>query len=103
MQSQTTWDDFLSLLEEGQIVNLSAVMNRFSRKIKLDANVPIFATSISEFVLFNLWNELLKAETDMMSARWKVCHFDQIIPTAQQVKVQLCGYCFRKPCSSTSR
>ena len=83
MQSQITWDDFLHLLEEGQVVHVPAPMNHFSRKIKIDVDVPIFATSISEIKLFSRSNELLK-----------VFHFDQIIPTAQQVKAQRCGHCF---------
>ena len=61
---------------------------------EIHADVPIFATSISAFNLFNHSNELLKADTDITSARWNVLQFDQIIPTAQQVTVQPCGHCF---------
>ena len=44
MQSQITSDDFLCILEEGQVVHLPAQINHFSR---VDAYLPVFATSIS--------------------------------------------------------
>ena len=58
MQSQITWDDFLRLLEEGQVVHLPAPMNHFSQEIKIYADVPIFAISSSEIKLFNCSSEL---------------------------------------------
>ena len=35
-----TWDDFLRLLEEGQIVLISVPMNHVSQKIMIGADVP---------------------------------------------------------------
>lgn len=59
----------IHLLQEGLIVHLPTPMNHFTWEIKIDADVSIFETIISEIKHFNRSSELLQAEPDTMSAR----------------------------------
>ena len=93
---QISWSDLLRLLEEDMICHLPAPMNHFAREITVHKDVAIFATSDREIKLYNKGGEVVKRETDMMRARWKLFEFTYSIPLADQIKVPPCGACFSK-------
>lgn len=95
-QEQISWSDLLRLLEEDEVCHLPAPMNHFAREITVDSDVPIFATSESEIRLFSRSGEVVRRETDMMRARWKVFQFFYSIPLEDQIKVPACAACFSK-------
>ena len=93
---QISWQDFLRLLEADQVVHLPAPMNTHARNIEVASDVPIFATSIDEIKKFNRAGEIMKAETEMMSVRWKVFRFEHVVPKQDQVELPPCPVCFSK-------
>ena len=72
------WDDFLRLLE-GQIVNLPAPKNHYSRDIRVDMDTPIFATRKAEITYSGPYNARDSLENAMMANWWKVYNFSHVI------------------------
>ena len=95
-REQISWSDLLRLLEEDMVCHLPAPMNHFAREITVDTDVAIFATSDGEIKLFNKGGEVVKRETDMMRARWKLFEFTYSIPEPEQIKLPPCGACFSR-------
>ena len=89
------WSTFLLLLE-GATVHLPAPKNVYAKDIKIDRDIPIFATCGEELEYRTKFNQIDQTETDMMRSRWKVFHFNYQIPVDEQIEVKPCGKCFAR-------
>ena len=79
------WHDFLLMLE-GQMVDLPAPKMHYTKDIVVDKDTPIFCTGKQPFVYIK--NGVIdQQETDMMSVRWKIFHFN--VPIEQNAQKEL--------------
>ena len=86
------WHDFLLMLE-GQLVHLPAPKTHYARDIVFEKDTPIFCTGKQPFVYIK--NGVIDQwETDMMSVRWKIFHFNVQIQQDVQKEIPKCSKCF---------
>lgn len=90
-----SWRDFLLLLE-GEPVHLPTPRNHFRHDVCLEADTPIFATSIAPIVFKESYNGRNIVEDEMMAARWKMFKFTKEIPKPEQRECEPCPYCFSR-------
>jgi len=93
-QQLISWHDLLLLLE-GQIVHLSAPKTHYSKDIEFDGDTPIFCTT--KHPLIYVKNGLVEErESEMMSCRWKLFHFNRQFSAEEQIEMPSCPKCFAK-------
>lgn len=87
------WKDLLLLLE-GETVRLPAPKNHFASDVKIDTDIPIFATSKDRIKFKGPYNTTDEIENDMMASRWRVLEFTHVFTEEKQIKMKPCGRCF---------
>jgi len=86
------WHDFLLMLE-GQLVHLPAPKTHYARDIIFEKDTPIFCTGKQPFIYIK--NGVIdQRETEMMSVRWKIFHFNVQIEQNVQKEIPKCPKCF---------
>jgi len=86
------WHDLLLLLK-GHVVHLAAPKTHFARDITFTADTPIFCTG--KHPLIYIKNGVVdERETEMMTVRWRIFHFNYQIPRERQREIPSCSRCF---------
>ena len=86
------WHDFLLMLE-GQMVHLPSTKTHFAKDIVFQRNTPIFCTGKQPFIYIK--NGIInQRETDMMSVRWRIFHFNVQIEQNVEKEIPKCPKCF---------
>ena len=88
-----SWND-LSLLLEGETVNLPAPKNTYAHDVRITTDVAIFATSKCTVEYKGSYNSTDSTETEMMSVRWKTFYFKHRFEEHEQKSVEACAKCF---------
>ena len=86
------WDDLLLMLE-GHPVHLPAPKTNYANDLIFDQGTPTFATGKHSLVYIKS-GVIDERETDMMSERWKVFHFNAEIEQSEQRDIPACVGCF---------
>ena len=83
----------LLLMLKGQPVYLPAPKTHYAKDLIFDQDTPIFATG--KHTLVYIKNGVIdERETEMMSVRWKVFHFNAQIEQSEQRDIPACARCF---------
>ena len=77
---------------EGQLVHLPAPKTHYARDIIFEKDTPIFCTGKQPFIYIK--NGVIDhRETEMMSVRWKIFHFNVQIEQNVQKEIPKCPKC----------
>ena len=93
-QTIIQWHDFLLMLE-GQMVHLPAPKTHYAKDIVFDKDTPIFCTG-KQPIIYIKSGVIDQRETDMMSVRWKIFHFNVRIDKQNQKEIPKCTKCFAR-------
>ena len=93
-QTIIQWHDFLLMLE-GQMVHLPAPKTHYAKDIVFDKDTPIFCTG-KQPIIYIKSGVIDQRETDMMSVRWKIFHFNVRIDEQNQKEIPKCAKCFAR-------
>ena len=85
------WHDLLLLLK-GHVVHVAAPKTHFAKDITFTADTPIFCTR--KHPLLYIKNGVVdECQTEMMTVRWQIFHFNYQIPRERQREIPLCSRC----------